>query len=305
MRLSMVNNPDGFFKQPDVQQAILEACGLLLLPIGSSLELRVRYELTDKNSSERICYIIDDTDCIMPDIRNSLYDAHTFNLADMLPAYDGTERSLAKPNFASASYFYHRKMVYNFSTKETKEVVEDAVRLYGQTETELIEKLDKIPLKLDQMETMDSICNVLLKVISVGRYDKLEEKIASLNENIQQYIDTKYFGLATSSHILKPKMVNKILPHLAYKHGRTDKVALVVIDGMAYWQYMVLDRRLEQLGVQTHKDITLAWLSSITILSRQAIFRGDMPLMNYNQNPMAEKNCGMNFGRKSVMPLNG
>jgi hypothetical protein len=295
VRLSVVSNPDGFLKQPDVQQAILKACGLLLLPIVSSLELRVRYELTDRSTSERICYIMDDTDCILPDIRKNLYDAHTFNLADILPAYDGTELSLAKPNFAMASYIYQKKKMYNLSAKETREVVEDAVRLYGLTETELIAELDKIPLAWDNVETMDAICQVLLKAISQDRYDKMEDKIASLNENFQQYIDTKYFGLATSSHILKPKMVNKILPHLAYKHGHMDKVALVVIDGMSYWQYLVLDRRLEQLGVQTHKDISLAWLPSITRLSRQAIFRGDMPTVNYSQNPMAEKKLWNEF----------
>ena len=44
-RLSVVKNPDGFLCGADTQQKVLTESGLLLLPITSGLELRVRYEL--------------------------------------------------------------------------------------------------------------------------------------------------------------------------------------------------------------------------------------------------------------------
>jgi hypothetical protein len=158
------------------------------------------------------------------------------------------------------------------------------------------------------METMDSICHILLKAISQGVYDKMEPAVEIINENFQQYIFEKYFALSSSSHIIKPKTVNKILPHLAYKHNRTEKVALVVIDGMTFWQYLILEQKLTELGIKTKKDITMAWIPSITKLSRQAIFRGNIPQQNYGQNPIAEERLWSEFwvnrnrGSKRMQP---
>ena len=47
-RLSAVKNPDGFLLRADTQETVYNESGLLLLPIKSGIELRVRYELQDK-----------------------------------------------------------------------------------------------------------------------------------------------------------------------------------------------------------------------------------------------------------------
>ena len=52
-RLSVVRNPDGFLLGVDTQQKVLTTSGLLLLPVNSGIELRVRYELEDKHSDKR------------------------------------------------------------------------------------------------------------------------------------------------------------------------------------------------------------------------------------------------------------
>ncbi|SCD21067.1 hypothetical protein PSM36_2262 [Proteiniphilum saccharofermentans] len=293
--LSIVRNPDGFLQRPDTQQAVLNACGLLLLPISSSLELRVRYELYDKNTRERICYIMDDPSSVLPDIKRLLYNAHTFSIPDLMPACNEAEIRQARLTFGMASYIYNKKFVYNLSSVETKGVIEDAKRRYGEDVNELIANLKAIPLKWEKVETMDSICRILLTAISQGVYEKIEPEIEVINKEFQKYIDSKYFALSSSSHIGKPKMVNRILPHLAYKHSRTEKVALVVIDGMAYWQYLILDKKLSDLGIETKRDVTMAWIPSITKLSRQAIFKGSIPDERYGQNPIAEERLWREF----------
>lgn len=294
-RLSIVKNPDGFLQRPDTQQAVFNACGLLLLPISSSIELRVRYELYDKNSQERICYIIDDPSSVLPDIKRLLYNAHIFSIPDLMPACNEAEIRQAQLTFGMASYIYNKKFVYNLSPVETKKVIEEAKKRYGEDINELIAKLKAIPLRWEKAETMDSICHILLAAISQGVYEKMEPAVETINEYFQQYITEKYFALFSSSHIVKPKTVNKILPHLAYKHNRTEKVALVVIDGMTFWQYLILDKKLTGLGIKTKKDVTMAWIPSITKLSRQAIFRGNIPQQNYEQNPNAEERLWSEF----------
>lgn len=287
-RLSAVCNPDGFLKRPDTQQEMLKACGLLLLPITSSLELRVRYELTDKNSDERVCYILDNINDVLPDIGMNFHFVSSFNITDLLPACNETEIRMAQINYRMAAFIYTKHLVYNLSAIETQEIVREAKNLFGQTENELISQLDEITLNWDDVNTIDSISKVLLKAIKQGIYYKIETKIAEINTDFQKYIDDKYFGLVSSSHVNKPKMVHKILPHLAYKYDRTQKIALVVIDGMTYWQYLVLERNLDQYQLNICKNTTLSWLPSITKLSRQAIFRGDIPHDDYKQSPDSE-----------------
>lgn len=294
-RLSIVRNPDGFLLHPGTQQSVLNEGGLLLLPINNSLELRVRYELTDKNSKDRVCYIMDNPNEVLPDMKRLFYMAPLFSISEMMPACNETELRQARLTFGMASYIYNKRFVYNLSSFETRELVAQAARLYGEDINELSAKLRDIPLKWDKVDTIDAICNILLKVISQGAYDKIESIVEEINRDFQKYIDSRYFTLSSSSHIVKPKMVNKVLPHLAYKHNRTDKVALVVIDGMSYWQYLVLDKELNEQGLLTHKDVTFAWLPSITKLSRQAIFRGDVPSVEYSQTPMYERNLWLNF----------
>lgn len=287
-RLSIVCNPDGFLKRPDTQQEMLKACQLLLLPVSSSLELRVRYELTDKDSNERVCYILDNINDVLPDIGMNLHYAQPFNITDLLPACNETEIRMAPINYSMAAFIYTKHFVYNLSAIETQEVVKEAEILFGQTENELISQLSEIPLNWDDVNTIDSISKVILKAIKQGIYDKIEAKIAEINADFQKYIDDKYFALVSSSHVNKPKMVHKILPHLAYQYDRTTKLALVVIDGMAYWQYLILEKYLGKYQLNICKNATLSWLPSITKLSRQAIFRGDIPHDDYKQSPDSE-----------------
>ncbi|MDD3871906.1 MAG: PglZ domain-containing protein, partial [Bacteroidales bacterium] len=52
------------------------------------------------------------------------------------------------------------------------------------------------------------------------------------------------------------------------------------------WQYELLKTRLP--GTK-HEEVIYSWLPSITQLSRQAIFRGDIPLTDYRQGPASEE----------------
>ncbi|WP_106830574.1 PglZ domain-containing protein [Parabacteroides pacaensis] len=301
-RLSIVRNPDGFLLRPDTQQNVLDKSGLLLLPVSSSIELRVRYELSDKNSNNKVCYIMNTPHELLPDLKFIFHIAPPFSVSSLLPACNETELLRAGLTFGMATYIYNKKYVHNLFPAETRELIKEAANLYGEDIHELSAHLKDIPLKWDQAETMDTICSLLIKAIRQDAYAEIEPVINELNEDFQQYINDRYFTLPSSSHIKKPKMVNQVLPYLMYKHQHTDKIALIVIDGMSYWQYLVLDKALNDKGMQTHKDITFAWLPSITKLSRQAIFRGNTPQNSYHQTPTAEKNLWTDFWTSSKRP---
>jgi hypothetical protein len=62
-----------------------------------------------------------------------------------------------------------------------------------------------------------------------------------------------------------------------------------VLDGFAYWQYVLLKKRLDASGLEINDSHTYSWIPSITQLSRQAIFRGSTPEVEYIQNPRNEE----------------
>jgi hypothetical protein len=293
-RLSIVKNPDGFLLRADTQQKVLAGSGLLLLPINNSLELRVRYELEDRHSCRKVCYIMDDVTSVLPDIMKLLYVAPVFNVSKLLPACHEMELLQSKISFNSAAYIYRKRILANLSQSETKDLLEEVENIYGFDSQTIVSELKQIQLDWTNVETMEQICSCLLKCINKGAYNEIAEAIEEINKDFQKFLDNRYFTFINSSSISKPKMVHKVLPHLKHKHLKGDKVALLVVDGMTYWQYLILDEALRDIGITTKKDITLAWLPSITKLSRQAIFCGEIPLHDYIQSPQkTNTNCFM------------
>jgi hypothetical protein len=80
-------------------------------------------------------------------------------------------------------------------------------------------------------------------------------------------------------------MVHHIAHYLARdlesKSGSLRKVALVVVDGLALDQWVVLRNALaEQLGPddQVEEDGVFAWVPTLTSVSRQSIFAGEAPI---------------------------
>jgi hypothetical protein len=61
------------------------------------------------------------------------------------------------------------------------------------------------------------------------------------------------------------------------KANPAKKKALVVLDGINYWQWLLIDQKLTEAGIKTNSQATFAFIPTITAWSRQAIFRGEKP----------------------------
>lgn len=57
----------------------------------------------------------------------------------------------------------------------------------------------------------------------------------------------------------------------------SKKKALLVIDGMNFWQWNILGKELSKVGINYSSNGSLAFIPTITAWSRQAIFKGDKP----------------------------
>lgn len=103
-------------------------------------------------------------------------------------------------------------------------------------------------------------------------YQKIEN---AFNIRFQRFIDNNYGSLFSLSGVRKPVVVSRILEHINAKPAK--KKALLVIDGMNYWQWNILGKSLADAGIRYSTNASLAYIPTITAWSRQAIFKGDKP----------------------------
>lgn len=144
----------------------------------------------------------------------------------------------------------------------------------------------------------------ILNSLSVDEYEELSSFIHEINNRFQIHLEANYRQhIQPSNPYKRPKVVSKVLDHLKGQFAITDKVALIVIDGMAFWQYILLKDGLKNdLSFEEHT--IYSWIPSITYLSRQAIFRGSSPDTNYIQNPENEKKLWEDYWTTNGVPSN-
>lgn len=286
--LSIVKNTDGFLSRVDTQEVFIKEAGITLLP-GSPLALRVHYERWYKGSGEHFCYIVNDLDEILPDIKAEAFCCE-FSVADVLWGYDRGELLRWNPPYSLLHHLFEKKQNSYLNAIQTREemgyMVQD-IQMYNLDK--ISEKVREIQLDWLNADIMEKVCRYILSAISNRMYPQFEFLVDEINKQFQSFIDNQYIGLLTKSHLSRPYSVNKVLQHINSVHKeQNDRVALFVIDGMAYWQYLMLKDLLKEKNIIPVDNICYAWLPSITKLSRQALFRGDMPKDSYVQNPQNE-----------------
>jgi len=140
-----------------------------------------------------------------------------------------------------------------------------------------------------QLEIIEDIADQWFKIIQVLANAKLKyllsgnEELKGANQKIenafnvrfQRFIDNTYGSLFSLSGVRKPVVVSRILEHINAKPAK--KKALLVIDGMNYWQWNILGKALSDAGMDYSSNASLAFIPTITAWSRQAIFKGDKP----------------------------
>ena len=300
--LSIVKNTDGFLSRVDTQQMFIKEADVTLLA-DSPLALRVHYERWYKGSGERFCYIVNDLDEILPDIKAEAFCCE-FSVADVLWGYDRGELLRWNPPYSVLHHLFENKQNSYLNAAQTREEMGYGSEDMPVYDLERIsENVRDIQLDWLSAETMEKVCRYILSAISSRMYPQLEFLVDEINAKFQSFIDNNYIGLLTKSHLTRPYSVNKVLPHINSAHKeQIDKVALFVIDGMAYWQYLMLKDMLAEKDIKPVDNICYAWMPSITKLSRQALFRGNVPWNSYVQNPKNESKLWFEYWKEQQIP---
>ena len=297
-RLSIVSNPDGLLTNPVVQSHLLSECGLNVV-VGSQLQLRIHYELIYKASeNDRFVYVCPNTDTLLPDMVQEARITD-FGIGQLFPLF-ADKNLLRQLSFEELVILSHKLGTRRINMAESKRMVEDIRNEENEKRKHSADnyhqKLQSLRLDWRMMgKTVTAISDIIADTALSGVFDQLTEEWTRINESFQDWLDNSYFALQNSNPLLRPACVNSVLPHLADKYGSSDKVALVVVDGLSFWQWRILARYLQKNHFVANEDFTTAWLPTITMLSRQAIFRGDRPQMDYKQSPEAERRLWHDF----------
>lgn len=90
----------------------------------------------------------------------------------------------------------------------------------------------------------------------------------------------KRIGSLSSLPACPPVMVHHIARYLSTQLDSAGKVALIVLDGLAFDQWLNIQRELNQQrpDLRFDENAVFAWVPTITNVSRQSIFAGKAPL---------------------------
>ena len=109
---------------------------------------------------------------------------------------------------------------------------------------------------------------------------RLAELRMEVDRTFLAWTERRYAGLHNQSPD-PPVMVHHVPRYLARRleHGCEDKVALLVVDGLALDQWLVLRDVLagQRTCLRFREGAVFAWVPTITSVSRQAIFAGKPP----------------------------
>lgn len=300
-RLSIVGSHDGFLTQESVRSLLLREYGIEIVG-GSNLQLRIHFELEYKAHLEaKYIYVCESIDTLLDDMRQEAYCCN-FSISDVFPLF-ADKPLLRKQPFDVLEKLYEHVAWKKVTIMESRGVLVSVLQMMEQerklSAKYMLAQLQAISIDWNQTkETMMALSNVISQAIKAGVYGEIEDEINAINQDFQDWINQHYFSQQNSSALLKARCVNKVLPYISSQYKREDKLALIVVDGLAHWQYAILQDYLMQQGLHPQGDVTLAWIPTITMLSRQAIFRGDYPLQDYKQSPENERKLWEQYWKK-------
>lgn len=130
--------------------------------------------------------------------------------------------------------------------------------------------------KLAQMEDWVLAHEAELKEESARAWTELR---GTLEERFESWLLQRFSTLTNLSYYPQPVMLHQVPHYLASQQG-DEKVALVVLDGMSWVSWVTIRSYLsaQRKGWSFAEQTLFAWVPTLTNISRQALFAGEVPL---------------------------
>ncbi|HLW06251.1 MAG TPA: PglZ domain-containing protein [Marinilabiliaceae bacterium] len=281
-----IENSDKFLLREDVINT-MGTYGIRIVN-GSKMIRRIAFEL--RKEEEILVLLSTDNSDYLEDVINRSVAAE-FDLKTYFSGYHIP--SIKKLDLKVLDILSSQEQIVTLNRAGTLQLIDKIEKEYspipeiGFDIPSFIKKLNlhlsNVPI--DWSEASKMIGKAVVKAIKTSQVEGLISQLEETNNIFQENITTSYQQTKNSSAVKKPQIVSKILKYLNFNF-KSEKIALIVVDGLALWQYELLRSKLPPAKSE---DVIYSWLPSITQLSRQAIFRGESPLKNYRQGPISEE----------------
>ena len=287
----MVEDPSNFLLRADIVKLL--ASDNIIIYGGNLLSQRVAFEL-NRSTESTFIFILSNNEMHMEDVSTQT-GPYVFILSDFIKGYDIGIVKDKKVNILD--YLYSNPLYTTLSKARTKETIKNIEGEEAIDIEEVEKRAEEINLLLTDdinwLQMIELISGLMLDTVHTSYYSIVKELIAKINVQFQEHINSKYGTLQSSSFINHPRIVSHVLPHISSQY-KGEKIAILVVDGMAYWQYMLFRSKLHDETIV--KETTIhSWIPSITQLSRQALFKGTTPSKTYRQGPVNEERLWKNF----------
>jgi hypothetical protein len=293
-KVFLVENNDRFLYRSDVQEAF-NTFGIEITN-GTSLEQRVRFELREPDGL--LFLLSQDNTIYLEDIKKQAVVIE-FSIGNYFQAYHIP--SIVEIELSILDKLFQNQPLVVLNRKETQEFIEKlkAESKSEEQEYDLDDFIKTLNVQLNEGTVNWAVVSRIIaegisKTINTPKFEELYAQINKANAFFQKTLQASYHQTKNSSAVKKPRIVSKILDYLNFNF-REEKIALIVVDGMALWQYELLKSKLPGLK---HEEVIYSWLPSITQLSRQAIFRGDTPQTDYRQGPASEEKLWKSYWKE-------
>ena len=298
IRLSIISNPDGFLYRDDTIAAFSKE-GYQVL-VFSQLQLRVWFEtIYQDNPDGKFIVIMAHPEKVLADIRSAAFIS-VFNARDLLLTYHQQAIDIKNITYAMMSHLFETRGVGNKDKYSTDVAVNEATAKFGLDGEDIsIVKQNLMSVVINwnnPCETINQISDYIIKASRQGKYEEIENELEYINLSFQRHLDEVYYSQMITA--TSPRVVHQTLPYLTRSYSIGQKLALMVVDGMAFWQYVLLRKALVDSHLELMEQVSYSWLPSITKLSRQSIFRGEWPERDYRQNPTNERRLWFEYWQK-------
>jgi len=305
-KVSIVWDKDNLFQFTEIQNYLKTKYSIFF--VTNPIDFRILYELKYKRKHR--LFITNFKLSLTPDLKPKIHYLQ-LNYRTIFPKLE--TKALKELSFlelsnllnfelyTDLSFDYEKtkrwitEKLYSFElTKDTIQVLQEQLNLEKQN----IEKqkrnhqflidintlIDKPAKQLtDWLNIMPELSSFIYEAYQQKNYSlqtEMENLIEKANTDFQNFLDSEYPKLFSLSPIKRPFLVTKIQDYI--KAQRLSKFALIVIDGMSYWQWKILEEYLKKEKYTFENHTIFSYIPSITALSRQAIFKGNKPDIHKN-----------------------
>jgi hypothetical protein len=274
---------DGIFERSGVRQAVIEK-GFEIFEYTDPEEFRFLYESRLRERKDvKVVIRVKDPDMFVPyDIRKRYYNA-VLDFPSLFPKLDAAE--LYKHRGIDLDMLYIAYQNYfggNLSAKGTRDFIKRQIYSTDNA-NELVEMLkiriiDRLSGRLSYRDWFKIAWDFARARMMVdGEYATIgiENLAAAIDKAFKEWMLEHYKGLSGSASTSSPVMVHRIND---YMRARSQRIALVLIDGMSVENWLTIAAHLEGCKWDFEMGYCFAMVPSTTAVSRQSVFSGKLPV---------------------------